>query len=94
MNSSEPVFAWRKKGKVFTPQEISGREWACLQHQPDRLVAGRREGRHRCLARGLERRMVSYLHVFELDGELWLAYLGARVGRSGFGLAVLDGDLT
>jgi hypothetical protein len=37
--------------------------------------------------------MVSYPHVFELDGRIYMAYLGNQVGRHGFGLAVLDGAL-
>ena len=37
--------------------------------------------------------MISYPHVFELDGRTYLAYLGNGVGRYGFGLAILDGSL-
>ncbi len=37
--------------------------------------------------------MISYPHVFELDGQTYLAYLGNQVGRHGFGLAVLEGTL-
>jgi hypothetical protein len=37
--------------------------------------------------------MVSYPHVFELDGRTYMAYLGNAVGRHGFGLAELDGIL-
>lgn len=37
--------------------------------------------------------MVAYPHVFELDGQIYMMYLGNGVGRAGFGLAVLDGDL-
>jgi len=37
--------------------------------------------------------MISYPHVFDLDGKTYLAYLGNQVGRDGFGLAVLDGEL-
>lgn len=37
--------------------------------------------------------MVSYPHVFELDGEVYMAYLGNQVGRFGFGLARLEGEL-
>jgi hypothetical protein len=37
--------------------------------------------------------MISYPHVFELDGKTYLAYLGDQVGRYGFGLAALDGKL-
>lgn len=42
---------------------------------------------------GWDAEMVSYPHVFELDGRTWMAYLGNGVGREGFGLAVLDGIL-
>lgn len=42
---------------------------------------------------GWDAEMVSYPHVFELDGRLYLAYLGDQVGRFGFGLAVLEGGL-
>ncbi|MDZ4730681.1 MAG: hypothetical protein SH820_12135 [Xanthomonadales bacterium] len=42
---------------------------------------------------GWDSQMISYPHVFELDGSIWLAYLGNHVGREGFGLAVLDGRL-
>jgi hypothetical protein len=37
--------------------------------------------------------MISYPHVFELDGKVYLAYLGDQVGRYGFGLALADGVL-
>jgi predicted GH43/DUF377 family glycosyl hydrolase len=37
--------------------------------------------------------MISYPHVFELDGNTYMAYLGDQVGRYGFGLAVLEGNL-
>jgi hypothetical protein len=37
--------------------------------------------------------MISYPHVFELDGKTYLFYLGNEVGRHGFGLAVLEGKL-
>lgn len=40
---------------------------------------------------GWDSEMISYPHVFELDGNTYLAYLGNQVGRHGFGLAVLDG---
>ena len=43
--------------------------------------------------RGWDSEMISYPHVFELDGQTYLAYLGNEVGRGGFGLAVLDGSL-
>jgi hypothetical protein len=42
---------------------------------------------------GWDAEMISYPHVFELDGKTYLAYLGDQVGRYGFGLAVLDGAL-
>lgn len=42
---------------------------------------------------GWDAEMISYPHVFELDGKTYLAYLGDQVGRYGFGLAVLDGNL-
>jgi sucrose-6-phosphate hydrolase SacC (GH32 family) len=42
---------------------------------------------------GWDAEMVSYPHVFELDGRTYMAYLGDQVGRYGFGLAVLDGRL-
>ena len=42
---------------------------------------------------GWDAEMVSYPHVFDVDGKTYLAYLGNQVGRYGFGLAVLDGTL-
>lgn len=42
---------------------------------------------------GWDSEMVSYPHVFEVDGRIYMAYLGNQVGREGFGLAVLDGKL-
>lgn len=39
---------------------------------------------------GWDSEMISYPHVFELDGNLYMLYLGNRVGREGFGLAKLD----
>ena len=42
---------------------------------------------------GWDSEMVSYPHVFEVDGATYMAYLGNEVGRHGFGLAVLDGSL-
>jgi predicted GH43/DUF377 family glycosyl hydrolase len=42
---------------------------------------------------GWDAEMISYPHVFELDGTIYLAYLGDQVGRYGFGLAVLEGRL-
>jgi predicted GH43/DUF377 family glycosyl hydrolase len=43
---------------------------------------------------GWDSEMVSYPHVFELDGRTLMLYLGNQVGRHGFGLAVLEGDLS
>lgn len=37
--------------------------------------------------------MISYPHVFELDGQIYMFYLGDQVGRYGFGLAQLEGVL-
>lgn len=42
---------------------------------------------------GWDAEMIAYPHVFELDGQTYLAYLGDQVGRYGFGLAVLEGQL-
>jgi predicted GH43/DUF377 family glycosyl hydrolase len=42
---------------------------------------------------GWDAQMVSYPHVFELDGKVYMAYLGDQVGRYGFGFAVLEGSL-
>jgi hypothetical protein len=44
-------------------------------------------------ADGWDSEMVSYPHVFELDGATYMAYLGNQVGRQGFGLARLEGSL-
>ncbi|MEO7992381.1 MAG: hypothetical protein ABI663_22715 [Chryseolinea sp.] len=37
--------------------------------------------------------MISYPHVFELDGSIYMFYLGNHVGKYGFGLAKLKGTL-
>lgn len=37
--------------------------------------------------------MISYPHVFELDGSIYMMYLGNHVGKFGFGLAKLEGAL-
>lgn len=37
--------------------------------------------------------MVAYPHIFELDGKIYMFYLGNDFGREGFCLAELDGDL-
>ena len=42
---------------------------------------------------GWDSQMLSYPHVFELDGEIYMFYLGNEVGREGFGLARLEGTL-
>lgn len=42
---------------------------------------------------GWDSEMISYPHVFELDGSLYMMYLGDQVGRFGFGLAKLEGSL-
>jgi predicted GH43/DUF377 family glycosyl hydrolase len=42
---------------------------------------------------GWDAEMISYPHVFALDEKIYMAYLGNQVGRHGFGLAVLDGNL-
>lgn len=39
---------------------------------------------------GWDSEMISYPHVFELDGELYMFYLGNQVGKYGFGLAKLE----
>ncbi len=44
-------------------------------------------------ADGWDSEMQSYPHVFEIDGKIYLAYLGNQVGRYGFGLAELQGNL-
>ncbi len=44
-------------------------------------------------ADGWDSEMISYPHVFELDGAIYMLYLGNQVGRFGFGLARLEGYL-
>ena len=39
---------------------------------------------------GWDSEMLSYPHVFEVDGQWFMAYLGNQVGREGFGLARLQ----
>lgn len=39
---------------------------------------------------GWDSQMMSYPHVFETGGQVYMAYLGNDVGRQGFGLAILD----
>ena len=43
---------------------------------------------------GWDSEMISYPHVFQLDGKTYMAYLGNQVGRHGFGLAELEGTLS
>ena len=38
---------------------------------------------------GWDAEMISYSHVFELDDNIYMLYLGNQVGRYGFGLAIL-----
>lgn len=42
---------------------------------------------------GWDSDMVAYPHVFEVDGEIYMLYLGNEVGRYGFGMAKLRGEL-
>lgn len=44
-------------------------------------------------AEGWDSEMISYPHVFGLDGIIYMFYLGNQVGRYGFGLARLNGEL-
>ena len=39
---------------------------------------------------GWDSEMISYPHIFELDGTVYMLYLGNQVGRYGFGLARLQ----
>lgn len=39
---------------------------------------------------GWDSEMISYPHVFELDGKVYMFYLGNQVGKYGFGLAELE----
>jgi len=43
---------------------------------------------------GWDSEMISYPHVFDVDGRTWMLYLGDQVGRHGFGLAELQGTLS
>ena len=42
---------------------------------------------------GWDSEMVSYPHLFTVDDQTYMAYLGNGVGRHGFGLARLNGAL-
>ena len=41
---------------------------------------------------GWDSEMVCYPHVFNVDGNIYMAYLGNQVGREGFGLASLSSN--
>lgn len=43
---------------------------------------------------GFDDQMISYPHVFKHQNRFYMLYLGNDVGRMGFGLAELEGDLT
>jgi len=40
--------------------------------------------------KGWDDESMAYPHIFELDGNLYMFYLGNEVGRFGFGLAILE----
>ena len=42
---------------------------------------------------GWDSEMISYPHVFEVDNIIYMAYLGNQVGRYGFGIAELKGEM-
>jgi predicted GH43/DUF377 family glycosyl hydrolase len=42
---------------------------------------------------GWDSEMLAYPHVFELDGNTYMMYIGNEVGKYGFGLAKLKGSL-
>lgn len=42
---------------------------------------------------GFDNEMVAYPHVFGLNGETYMLYLGNEVGRYGFGIARLEGEI-
>lgn len=42
---------------------------------------------------GWDSEMISYPHIFELNNKLYMLYLGNQVGRQGFGIAELEGEL-
>lgn len=43
--------------------------------------------------KGFDDEMLAYPHLFELSGKIYIFYLGNQVGRYGFGMAELIGDL-
>jgi hypothetical protein len=57
-----------------------GRHWRRLDHQVGLDVGDS----------GWDAEMITYPHVFEHRGRLWMLYNGNGYGRSGLGLAVLD----
>lgn len=42
---------------------------------------------------GWDSEMISYPHVFEIEEKIYMFYLGNQVGKYGFGLAELEGEL-
>lgn len=42
---------------------------------------------------GWDSEMISYPHVFEVDGKIYMFYLGNQFGKYGFGAAQLEGEL-
>ena len=42
---------------------------------------------------GFDNEMVAYPHVFESNGNTYMIYLGNEVGKYGFGIARLDGEM-
>jgi predicted GH43/DUF377 family glycosyl hydrolase len=42
---------------------------------------------------GFDDEMISYPHVFEFNGKIYMFYLGNQVGKQGFGGAVLENEL-
>lgn len=40
--------------------------------------------------KGWDSEMVSFPHVFELDGKIYMLYLGNQMGRNGFGIACMQ----
>ena len=42
---------------------------------------------------GWDSEMIAYPHVFELDNQIYMLYIGNEVGRYGFGIAQLEGHL-
>lgn len=42
---------------------------------------------------GWDNEMISYPHVFELNGKIHMFYLGNQVGKQGFGWATLENEL-